>query len=489
MDHVTRRLLALIAVLALVLLAVGGSPAPAGAAPGPSAATEWWFDYWGVPALWAQGATGAGETIAVIDTGVQATIPELAGKVLPGADLTGQGGDGRTDYDSDAFGHGTAMASLMVAARGYAGIEGLAPDAKLLPISVPLQGSAGSTAVGDALPAAIRYAVDHGARIISMSLGGYRDPTIDAVPCPQTHQDAITYAISKGAIVVAAGGNGGTEGSPVEEPGVCLGVISVGSVTPSRTVSAFSSRHPYLSVAAPGEQIATLSRIAGTAYVGEGTSQATAITSAALALIWSKFPTLSNQQIMDKLLATTEDLGAAGRDDEYGLGLIRPDVAINSAVPVGSDDPVWDGIAPYLPAPSGTVAPSGPVAAGSPAATGSNPPGAVAIGASPPAIPPLAVVGVALALWGLLVLSVLTIFGVRSRGRRRRAMAARSSIPFTVLAPASGPYGPHELYTPQEPHEPHGDIARSSPSADEMAAPGDSLEIRPELPPGTPSTH
>ena len=100
-------------IVSLLMIAVPIAAPPAAAAPGPASAPMWWFDHWNVPALRAQGATGAGITIAVVDTGIQASIPELAGKVISGADFTGRGGDGRVDYDRENFGHGTAMASLL----------------------------------------------------------------------------------------------------------------------------------------------------------------------------------------------------------------------------------------------------------------------------------------------------------------------------------------------------------------------------------------
>ena len=423
------RLAALAAVALSMLMLM--PPTAASAAPGPASAPQWWFDYWNVAQLRAQGITGEGITIAVVDTGVQGDILELSSKVLSGTDFTGRGGDGRVDYDVDDFGHGTAMSSLMVASPGYAGIEGIAPDAKLLPIAVPLAG-AGPTGLSatDALPQAIRWAADHGASIISMSLGGDRDPARDTLPCPVGHQDAITYAISKGAIVVAASGNGGEDGSPVEEPGVCLGVVSVGSVDSSRSVSPFSSRHPYLTVSAPGQQIATLSKVRGVAYVGEGTSQATALTSAALALVWSRFPTLSGREIVTKLLNSAEDLGPAGRDEEYGYGFIRPDLAISSSIDSGAPNPVYDGIAPYLP----TDAPSESVAPAPPAGTAAAPPGTVEISAAPPDVPPLVVLGAIAAAVGVVPLWVLLVFGIRGRRRRRR-----QELPVTILAPGPAP--------------------------------------------------
>ena len=135
------------------------APGSAAAAPGPPMAPEWWFDAWNVPALWAAGARGQDVTIAEIDTGVNAALPELAGKILPGKDFGGAAGDGRTDRDQDMFGHGTAMASIMVARPTLLDITGLAPDARVLPIAVPIQGTSDAS-VSDHVPDAIRWAAN-----------------------------------------------------------------------------------------------------------------------------------------------------------------------------------------------------------------------------------------------------------------------------------------------------------------------------------------
>lgn len=349
----TRRRGSLAAVTVLLCATTGltalATSAPAAAAPGPSDAPQWWFDAWHVPQLWTAGADGRGMTVAIVDTGVQADVPELSGKVLPGADLIGNGTDGRIDFDTDGFSHGTAMASLIVANHGYANIEGIAPAAKVLPIAVPLRGVVhNGTPVPNATAVAVRYAVDHGAKIISMSLGGFVYEGQDQTPCPGQLQDAITYAVGKGALVVAAAGNSGSDGSPVEEPGVCLGVISVGAIDARQNVASFSSRHPYLDVAAPGQNIATLSKVTDEAYIGGGTSQATAITAGALALIWSKFPTETNTQITSRLLGSAVDRGPRGRDSMYGFGVIDPSAAIADSAAAGRPNAVSSGVQPLL---------------------------------------------------------------------------------------------------------------------------------------------
>lgn len=397
-------------------------PAPAVATPGPAMAPQWWFDTWKVHSLWAAGADGRGITVAVIDSGVQADIPELRGKVLPGADYIGNGSDGRTDYDNDAFSHGTAMASLIAAGKGFADIEGLAPAAKILPVAVPLMNvlrrgepPKNSTAK------AIRYAADHGARIISMSLGGPRSERRHQLPCPQEIQDAVLHALGKGALVVAASGNSGEDGNPVEEPGVCLGVVSVGAVNARSEVTDFSSRHRYLSVTAPGSNVATLTREPGTAYAQSGTSHATAITSGALALIWSKYPRESARQILTRLLATVADRGPQGRDPAYGLGVINPAAAIAASPAVAAGpNPVLDGAAPLLALSRARAKPPGPLAATT------RPDAALGeyrIGERPAAlVPGLYLPAAGSAVFGVLALGLL-IAALRRSRRRRRATA------------------------------------------------------------------
>ncbi|HEY3090588.1 MAG TPA: S8 family serine peptidase [Jatrophihabitantaceae bacterium] len=412
----TRRL----AVTVAVLVALVGVAGPAFAAPGPASAPEWWFDTWHVPALWAAGARGQGVTIAEIDTGVNASLPELAANVLRGKDYGTAGGDGRTDRAVDTFGHGTAMASIMVAHPGFMDITGLARDAKLLPVAVPLRGTNDAPTNGnDHLADAIRWAARNGGKIISMSLGGTRNPATDSMPCPKDEQDAINYAISKGAIVLASSGNSGQKGSPVEEPGVCLGVVSVGAVDSQGHVPAFSSRHKYLTVTAPGVNVPSLARVPRSAFVGDGTSQATAITAAALAMIWSKYPALKGRQVVARMLATL-DHRTGTQDPSYGYGIINPYRAITTPVPANAPNPVYDALAPFLSADSANVQ---ALPAPAPAATRPVPPGHFVVGPAPGVWTSRVWTAVAVGLLGALALVVLAVVG--TMGSHRSADGGR----------------------------------------------------------------
>ena len=443
MTRAARILCAAAAASAVLLPAL-----PAVAAPGPPDAPEYWFDQWQVPQLWSLGARGQGIRIAEIDTGVNASVPELAGKVLPGIDF-GAAGDGRVDRDVDQFGHGTAMASIMVASPGVLNITGLAPDAQVLPIALPLSGTTDASST-DHLSEAIRWAADHGAKVISMSLGGTRDPSADSRACPSDEQDAVFYAMSKGAVLVAASGNRGTSDSAVEEPSVCLGVVSVGAVDSGGTVASFSSRHPYLTLAAPGVAIASLSRVPGIAYSGDGTSQATALASAAVALVWSRYPNLTGRQIVARVLATL-DHRTVRRDPAYGYGLLDAYGAVTASIPADAPNAVYDAADPFAArsrafatqqlVPPPRAAAKHPIAAGS-----------FAVGSASRLLVPQVIIGALVALLGLAALVALTLLGRASRRRRELARAhAVALVPVPAVVVDAEGVAWHEILHPQSP--------------------------------------
>ncbi|MDQ2748608.1 MAG: S8 family serine peptidase [Actinomycetota bacterium] len=446
MIGVVRRLAVVLTTGLLVATA-----APAAATPGPPDAPEYWFDAWKVEQLWQSGVRGQGVTIAEVDTGVNAQLPELAANVLPGKDF-GRTGDGRIDRELNEFGHGTAMASIMVGRQGLLGIAGLAPSAKLLPIAVPLTGTTDATA-NDHLAEAIRWAVDHGGKVVSMSLGAPQSPADVTVPCPAAEQAAVYYALSKGAVLLAAAGNHGEGGNPVEEPGVCLGVVSVGASDQAGAPAAFSSRHRYLTLAAPGVAIASLSRVSGSAYSGDGTSQATAIASSVVALVWSKYPKLTGEQVITRVLATL-DRRRTRHDTGIGFGVINAYRAVTSPVPAGAANPVYAAAAPFL-ARQHAFAKADSAVTPPRAADTRAPTGRFSIGQSPRLLVPRVLGGVAVALTGLLALITLTVAaGIR---RRRRHPVPEVSMIEHVATGEAMPARPdasmawHDISTPPEP--------------------------------------
>src|SRR5262249_36561244 len=153
--------------------------------PGPNE-EEWWFDSLAVQSKAWPFTKGEGVTVAVLDTGVNANLPEFqGGVVLPGTAFDGDSGDGRRDTDTES-GHGTGMASLITGqGGGQSGIVGVAPGAKILPIDVHIG--------GDNAAKAIRYAADHGAKVINISQG--ISSAGQAQICPPDVQDAVAYAV------------------------------------------------------------------------------------------------------------------------------------------------------------------------------------------------------------------------------------------------------------------------------------------------------
>jgi subtilisin family serine protease len=319
-----------------------GTPA-AHATPGSPYAPQYYLNRWHVARLWASGATGDGVTIAEIDTGVDAGNGVFSGRLVPGTDFGRLGGDGRSDRDRNPYGHGTSMASIMVGRPGRYGIRGLAPGARLMPIAIPIDGTT-DAAPDDHLPDAIRWAADHGARIISLSLTGVAER---AIACPADEQQAVFHALRRGALVLAASGNSGPHDRTPEDPGSCLGVVSVGAVNRHGNVARFSSRHRYLTLTAPGVDIASIGP-RGAPFAGNGTSQATALASAAAALVWSAHPSLTASQILARIIATT-DRHSARPGPAYGFGIVNAYRAVTADVPKDAPDPVYALAQRYLP--------------------------------------------------------------------------------------------------------------------------------------------
>ncbi|GGT45253.1 type VII secretion-associated serine protease mycosin [Streptomyces purpureus] len=299
---------------------------------------------WGLEALHTQEAwrtaKGRGVTVAVLDTGVDAGHPDLTGNVLPGHDLIGFGA-GRGDRSWAR--HGTAMAGI-IAGHGHGpgrqdGVLGIAPEAKILPVRVILEGSdparkKARATRGSALADGIRWAVDHGADVINLSLG---DDSESAHP--EAGEDAaVQYALAKGAVVVASAGNGGEKGDHISYPAAYPGVIAVTAVDRFGTHAAFSTRRWYATVSAPGVDI-VIPDPDRKYYSGWGTSAAAAFVSGAVALVRSAHPDLTPAQIKKLLRDTARGRPEGGRSDAKGYGTVDPAAALKAARSLRPGDP------------------------------------------------------------------------------------------------------------------------------------------------------
>src|SRR4051794_271767 len=195
---------------------------------------QWDLATMNVPAAWQQ-STGSGVTVAVLDTGVDAAHPDLAGQVLPGIDLV----TGTSGVSSDPHGHGTHVAGTIAAAAGNGvGVAGIAPGARVLPVRVM---DATGTGTMSTVATGITWAADHGARVINMSLGA----TVQVAAVT----NAVAYARSKGVVVVAAAGNDRADGSPALYPAADPGVVAVAATDSTDAYSSFSNRGGYVDVA------------------------------------------------------------------------------------------------------------------------------------------------------------------------------------------------------------------------------------------------
>jgi subtilisin family serine protease len=285
-----------------------------GKATDPYRPQQWALDTLAFEAAWDD-STGAGVTIAVIDTGVDGTHPDLAGRVLAGytkVDLKpGEVGNGNVDEN----GHGTHVAGIAAAgANDGIGIAGVAPGSMILPVRVLDETGEGSVAdVADG----VIWAADQGADVINLSLSS---PTYSSA-----WDNAVSYARAKGAVVVGAAGNTGV--NEVRYPAGYAGVIGVGATTSTNALASFSTRGCHVDVVAPGDDI--LSTLPDVAYDSmSGTSMATPHVAGLAALILGAHGDATTTFVEDRITSTAVDLGVPGRDDAFGHGLIDPVAAL-----------------------------------------------------------------------------------------------------------------------------------------------------------------
>jgi len=299
-------------------------------------AAEWPVSYLDLPAAQLL-STGSGVTVALLDTGVVQGRADLTGQVTTGPDYAG----GIETMGEAGWGeHGTCMASIIAGHGrdgGADGMLGVAPGAHILSIRVIRdddapdfgQPTTDQTPISDG----IKYAVDHGAKVISMSLGG---DEADAGDDSSAESDAIRYALAHNVVVVAAAGNGATEGNAVSYPGGERGVITVAAVDQNSAHAYFSTTGWDVSVAAPGVNLPCDAYNADDEYEeGSGTSQATAYVSGVVALLKSENPALTPEQIRTVLEQTASDKPAGGRNDEIGFGVVNPVAALQAAKSLG----------------------------------------------------------------------------------------------------------------------------------------------------------
>jgi subtilisin family serine protease len=324
-----------LAAATAAILLLTGSTAP-GAVPTDNIRTgEYWLTQYGISSAWST-TEGKGITIAVIDTGVDGTISDLAGAVSGGVDFSGQGAANgeRPVGDADERNHGTMVASLAAGrgTAGGAGLIGVAPQAKILSISIGF--GAAVTNSDDQVAEAVTWAVNHGANIINMSL------TRNTLAWPESWDKAFLYAMQHNVVIVAAAGNRGSGTTEVGAPATMPGVLTVAGVDRNEKASVDASAQGItIGVSAPSEQL--LGAIPGGQYVEwEGTSGSTPIVSGVVALVMASHPGITAANAINRVISTATDAGAKGVDPIYGYGLVNAAAAVRNAVPSVTANPL-----------------------------------------------------------------------------------------------------------------------------------------------------
>ncbi|OFA42475.1 type VII secretion-associated serine protease mycosin [Streptomyces fradiae] len=315
-------------------LMLGGAGTPAIAEPARS--DQWHLDAMRADEMWRT-SKGKGITVAVIDSGVDSSLTDLQGQVLPGKDLSGQEGGAHDDYD----GHGTGMAALIAGTGKRADSKatlGLAPESKILPVRIRdgLKERAGEQREQFSLKVseAIRYAADSEAEIINISL---------ALPANAAQQkrlaDAVRYAIRKDKLVFAGVGNSAERDNPVLFPAATPGVVGVAATDKKGKTTEESEYGPQVDLAAPGEDIVAACPGGTEVCVTHGTSDATALASASAALIWAKYPDWTANQVLRVMINTASGAKSGKKRTDYiGYGIVRPRITLKEPGDPGPAD-------------------------------------------------------------------------------------------------------------------------------------------------------
>ena len=286
---------------------------------------QWNLENMKVPAAWAKGQFGDGVTVAVIDSGLYGAADGESHEDIDPAKVVSPYNaiSGGTNV-SDDHGHGTFVAGMIIAnTNNSAGIAGIMPNVKLMPIKVSTKDRDAS--ISDVIKA-IEYAVDNGADIINMSLG-----TNDFSEALKT---ACDNAVEKGAIIVAAAGNDGS--SKPCYPAAYDSVIGVGSLTSDNLLAATSQYGESVYVTAPGAGVVSTDNVSNGYKRSSGTSFASP-EAAALAAMAKSIDGTMNQDSFKKLLQDTcTDLGETGHDSLYGYGMLNFEKAANALL--GTDE-------------------------------------------------------------------------------------------------------------------------------------------------------
>lgn len=266
-------------------------------------------------------SVGADVTVAVIDSGIDVTHPELSGVITGTFDALNNG--------EGPHPHGTSIAGVIAS---HARLMGTAPSSHLLAIRAFGAQKSGAESTSFLILKSLDYAVAKNARIINMSFAGPHDPAIER---------GLAVAAAKGVVLVAAAGNAGAKSPPLY-PAADRNVIAVSATDQSDQLFAQSNRGRYVAISAPGVDILSPAPD-GKYQMSSGTSLSAAYVSGVAALMIARNPQMSSADIRATLTATARDLGPKGRDDQFGAGQVDAFSAVSTVTPApvaaASDDP------------------------------------------------------------------------------------------------------------------------------------------------------
>ena len=275
--------------------------------------SQWHLSKIQAPTAWDTTTGSSTQVVAVIDSGVRASHPDLVGKVMVGYDFVANDNDA-----NDENGHGTGVAgTLSPRSNNQIGVCGVAWANPILPVRVlDANGSGNYSAIANG----IIYAADRGAKVINLSLGG--------TSSSRALQDAINYAWNKQCVIVAAAGNNGS--NVALYPAACTNVVAVSATNASDTRPTWSNFGSYVDVSAPGVDI--LSVYGTDQYAAwNGTSFSSPVASGVVALMAAANSTLTNVLLVDLLIKNSDDVGALGKDVYYGSGRVNANRAVTAA--------------------------------------------------------------------------------------------------------------------------------------------------------------
>ncbi|MEO7650831.1 MAG: S8 family serine peptidase [Bryobacteraceae bacterium] len=285
----------------------------------PNYVYQWHLTTISAPAAWDINTGSAAVVVAVIDSGVDSTHPDLASKLVPGwSFLNG------TSNTADVLGHGTAVAGAIAAATNNGvGVAGVSWNSLIMPLVVL---DSNNSASYSNIANAIIYAADRGVRIMNVSITGASSSS--------TMQSAINYAWSKGSVVFAAAGN--STSTALFYPASCENAVAVSSTGQTDALSYFSNSGSWIDLSAPGESIFTAFNGGGYGYKS-GTSFSSPIAAGVGSLALSRKPSLSASALVSLLQQNSDDLGAPGFDNSFGWGRVNAYKAVFAADGVVTD--------------------------------------------------------------------------------------------------------------------------------------------------------